>query len=386
MITRIEASGYRCLRDVSQNLEPYQILVGPNGSGKTAFLDAIAFVADTVGGGLRYAVGERTENFHDLVWGRDGSSFRLAVEAVRVDGSDSANVSQTPVIRYEFEVRLAANEDEVLISSEQLLLLSGSAREPRQVAIREGRRVRFQAENTNEGFEFELPPHLSALANLPMDETRFPSAVWFKGAFDEGVKTVALDGELLRAPAPPGRARSGFYDGLNLARLVQQLQDTSPRDFQAWISHVQTAIPDIVEIKTVLRPEDKYRYLSIRYDNGFEIPSWMVSDGTLRLLALTLLAYEPTGQRAYLVEEPEIGIHPTAVETVMQSLSSVYGGQVLITSHSPLVLSMPQPRELLCFQRTKDGTTIVRGDEHPLLKEWKSQVNIADLFASGVLG
>jgi len=44
MITKVEASGYRCLREVSQDLQPYQILVGPNGSGKSAFLDVIAFL------------------------------------------------------------------------------------------------------------------------------------------------------------------------------------------------------------------------------------------------------------------------------------------------------------------------------------------------------
>jgi predicted ATPase len=72
----------------------------------------------------------------------------------------------------------------------------------------------------------------------------------------------------------------------------------------------------------------------IHYAGGVEVPQWMVSDGTLRLLALTLLAYLPGVQGVYLVEEPEVGVHPTAIETIIQSLSSVYEGQVLVTSHS----------------------------------------------------
>ena len=124
----------------------------------------------------------------------------------------------------------------------------------------------------------------------------------------------------------------------------------------------------------------------VRYRNGVEVPSWMLSDGTLRLLALTLLAYVPDFSGIYLIEEPEVGLHPTAIETVMQSLSSIYSGQVLLTSHSPLLLSLPQPQDLLCFQRTDEGTEIIPGDQHPMLQDWRSGVNISDLFAAGVLG
>lgn len=58
----------------------------------------------------------------------------------------------------------------------------------------------------------------------------------------------------------------------------------------------------------------------LKYINGLEIPLWLVSDGTLRMLALSLLAYLPDLTGIYLVEEPENGIHPQAVETVWQSL------------------------------------------------------------------
>ena len=112
-----------------------------------------------------------------------------------------------------------------------------------------------------------------------------------------------------------------------------------------------------------------------------------VSDGTLRLLALTLLAYLPGIEGVFLIEEPENGIHPRAVETVFQSLSSVYGAQVLLATHSPVVLSIARPEQVLCFAKTADGATdLVRGSEHPRLKEWKGETDLGTLFASGVLG
>jgi predicted ATPase len=124
----------------------------------------------------------------------------------------------------------------------------------------------------------------------------------------------------------------------------------------------------------------------IRYEDRLEVPSWTLSEGTLRLLALTLLAYVPDFQGVYLIEEPENGVHPTAIETIYQSLSSIYEGQVMVASHSPILLSLAKPQELLCFTKTAEGTEIVRGSEHPALRDWRGEVNLSDLFAAGVLG
>ena len=107
--------------------------------------------------------------------------------------------------------------------------------------------------------------------------------------------------------------------------------------------------------------------LLYRYRGGLEVPSWMVSDGTLRLFALTLSAYLQDFRGVYLIEEPENGIHPRAVETVVQSLSSVYAAQVLVATHSPGILGMVKPEDVLCFAKTKDGASdIVLGREHLL--------------------
>src|SRR5437764_13066355 len=80
MITRIEALCYRCLRYVSQPLGPFHVLVGPNASGKTTFLDVIAFLGRLVSEGPDAAIEERTQSFYDLVWRREGTQFELAIE------------------------------------------------------------------------------------------------------------------------------------------------------------------------------------------------------------------------------------------------------------------------------------------------------------------
>jgi predicted ATPase len=113
----------------------------------------------------------------------------------------------------------------------------------------------------------------------------------------------------------------------------------------------------------------------------------MVSDGTLRLFALTLPAYLPDFQGIYLIEEPENGIHPKAIETVLQSLSSVYAAQILLASHSPVILGCAPTESLLCFAKDDQGATdVVSGPNHPRLREWRGQTDLGTLFAAGVLG
>lgn len=152
-----------------------------------------------------------------------------------------------------------------------------------------------------------------------------------------------------------------------------------------WLTYVQR-FQRSKTFGTVLRDDDKHRYVVVKYQNGIDVPSWMVSDGTLRLLALTALAYLPEFTGTYLIEEPENGVHPTALETIYQSLSSIYEAQVLIASQSPLLLGMADPRQLLCFSRTPDGTKIIRGSEHPALQDWRREVSLGTMMASGILG
>jgi predicted ATPase len=68
LITRVEAANFRCLKSVNQTLRPFQVLVGPNSSGKSAFLDVISFIGDFVNVGLKEAVAKRTDNFQGQGW------------------------------------------------------------------------------------------------------------------------------------------------------------------------------------------------------------------------------------------------------------------------------------------------------------------------------
>ena len=232
---------------------------------------------------------------------------------------------------------------------------------------------------------FKLGRRKSALGNLPPDETQFPSASWLKGLLADGVQSVRLDSVALSRPSPPNRRPGLRANGAGLPWLLHEC--ITIRNINKWIRHVRTSVPDLVAVSPMMRPEDRHRYLMLEYENGIRVPSWMASDGTLRMLALTLPAYLTDNRGIYLIEEPENGIHPKAIETVFQSLSSLYDAQLLMASHSPVVLGCAPPDVVLCFAKNEDGATdIVTGMNHLRLQEWKDETNLGQLFAAGVLG
>lgn len=415
MITLVETLNYKCLRHTRRELRPLQVLVGPNASGKSAFLDVLAFFRDLLARGVEEAVLARSSSFYELVWGKQGESFDLAIE-LAIPGDLRIRADGYTHCRY--EVRVAEDVfGGVWLSRETLWLrraldtakrppqrtLFPTEPEPPQSIVQEPHRrtplgwrkvvtrmpegnVYFRSETSGWNAPFRIDARRAAFANLPEDEQRFPIALWARRVLSEGVQVLALNSQRMREPCRPDAPWEFQCDGSNLPLVVRRLQKQHDR-FQRWLMHVRTVLPDIEHIDVKEREMDRHLYLLVQFAKGPSLPGWMLSDGTLRFLALTLLAYLPPGNKVYLIEEPENGIHPKALESVFQSVSSVYEGQILMATHSPLLLALARPQDILCFARTESGATdIVRGDEHPRLKDWRGETDLGVLFAAGVLG
>ena len=420
MFSRIQTRHFRSLKAVDQSLSPVQALVGPNASGKTTFLDVIALLSDLMRhrGDVRETMLERSASFGKLVWQGPGAgdAFQLAVEApipaaVRLRLADDKQHFDR--VRYEVEIGLDVAGNELGLNHETLWLrtqglehgsaqhalfpsapaeapgLIGRAKKGFKVALRKvpGGNDNYYPEGAPSYTpSFKLGRTRSALAHIPADEKSFPVSTWFRELLSSGVQNVVLNSQTIRQPSAPGQGLRFQTDGSNLPWVIANLRKDSRR-FANWLEHVRTALDDVVDINTVEREEDRHRYLVIRYDNGAEVPSWLCSDGTLRLLALTIPAYLTDLDDVFLIEEPENGIHPRAMETVIQSLSSIYAGQVLIATHSPVALNLLAPEQVLCFAKDKTGATdIVPGHLHPALQDWrKGQPDLGVLFAAGIL-
>ena len=422
MITLVEALNYRCLQYVSRPLGPFHVLVGPNASGKTTFLDVIGFLRDLVSDGLDGAVSTRTRNPQDLLFLRQGEKFELAVEARIPD--ELRQLTARPELdtaRYEVAVGFDETQRQFELKAERFLLKGKqevelpqrslfpmSSRPPDSLlrpesagdrwvvlneAPHEGLRNNMvlwneTADEDQRGWNpwFKLGSKNSALGNLPLDTDSFPVGVWFRELLSNGVQQFVLNSLAIRQPSPPVRVTGFSSDGSNLPWVVDRLRRENGAKLQDWIDHLRTVLPDLEGISTVERPEDRHCYMVYEYQGGLKVPSWLVSDGTLRLTALTLPAYLEDFQGVFLVEEPENGIHPAAVAAVHDSLSSIYGAQVLLATHSPVVLNAAESGDLLCFAKDDGGATdIVLGSDHPMLQQWRGETSLGTLLASGIL-
>ncbi len=424
MITRIEATNYRCLEKLGLDLSGFAVLVGANGAGKTSLLD----IPNLMGECLRAQyVGQvftlkradfppRCSSLGELVFQGQGDHFSMALEArlpdhvietllpvVSVDDQQRKK-KWLRFIRYEIRFEIF-NKRELTISDEHLFLFSEKDQPQRNdIRIHGGHPqkqwrtilkrsagvpsgLRVETQKLSKTKKISVPQTLLALPRVKFEsENDFPAASWFHDLIYNQILFYQPNLSLLQSASPPGLPEEIMPDAANLPWLALALQKNEGR-FQLWVDHIQTALPQIKSIHVREREEDHHAYFVLTYNGGYEVTSSGLSEGTLRILALTILPYLDALPWLIITEEPENGIHPRAIESVIQSLSSVYDSQVLVSSHSPIVLAQSKLDHILCARLADNGAaSVVSGINHPQLKNWQGQLDLGALFAAGVLG
>ncbi|MDR0702524.1 MAG: AAA family ATPase [Azoarcus sp.] len=422
MIVGLTVKNFKGIRAVDDlPLSDFHVLVGPNGVGKTTFLDAIDFVRDCLTHGPVAAVESRhIADFNDLTWLRKGGVIEIEMW-LDLSGQLSSVADDL------FHYRLAIQQDAklgVCVDDEQLRQVSRSSlSNSNKLELRPKARLKRLLGKTTKGTDFysrEKGTYQDSfnfgldkltLALTPPDEERYPTANAVRRFLMQGVRYIQLNSPAMRLPCPATRPIDLELDGTNLARVVGRflLGANAPKngDFgiklmhgmskdgtywaepgsavARWTEHLRYALPDLENIGWAKRQADNAEYLMLRYANGLEAPSWVLSDGTLRMMALTIPAFLPPEPAVYMVEEPENGIHPKALEIVLRSLSSIPGSQLLLATHSPFVVQQCGAKPLLCFSRDENGTRITPGMEHPVLRDWDATPDLGIVFAAGVL-
>ena len=421
MIRRLQVKNFRCLRYVDLRLDRFHLLVGRNGSGKSAVLDAIAFLGDLVSSGLDAAVERRTANFQDLVWRRpaDDLGFELAVECdlTEYDPESLREPDEDRVFRYEVAVREVGGGPQV-VAERGLLGRVGAAdfgrrraRFPdppsppdtifvdadagggyRTVLSRtDGGGMRFEPESEERVAEPWVSPYTfgagqTALAFLPAVPESFPAAFRVRRLLT-GVRRIFLDCAALRRPTPPTRnSKILSSDGSNLPWVARRLSAEDEDQYRYWIRRVRSAIPEVAGVRVVVREEDRRAYLMVRYESGYEVPSWAVSDGTLRLMAHTLRDLTLSPDTLFLVEEPEGGVYPAEMQEVLTALPPLGDGQVLVTTQSRSILVDAEAKQVLLLGKDAEGAPdVIPVLAHPRMRDWIGSPDLGTMFAGGML-
>lgn len=443
MITRIDATNYRCFERLGINFGAFAVIAGANGSGKTTLLDIPILLGDLLRSrnvaqafvGRLLGRGARATSLTEVPFRSERESFTLGIEVKLPEHIARALVDAAPAavrdapdkhpthIRYELRLKVESGH-ELRVRNEYLFAFPMSEdyelkRLPMQgeSADRGGWLFLLERDDETEDARFSAvtrydpkldrerrptrrtaPDYVFTIRSADVDRDKtalarllyeskdeFPAARWLTELLQRGALFFDPKWPELRVAAPPGLDRTLMASGENLPWLALALHRADPERFTMWVGHVQTALPQISEISVREREEDHHAYFRVTYEGGFSVTSSGLSEGTLRIMAFTLVAYLPNPPSLLVVEEPENSIHPQAIEAIMQSLRSLYDGQVWVSTHSPVVLADGKLSELVITRLDRTGAaTVVRGEEHPRLAQWKGAIDLGSLFATGV--
>lgn len=202
-----------------------------------------------------------------------------------------------------------------------------------------------------------------------------------------GTVLVRLDADALREPSPlipEGQELAFFSDrGAGLAGLFDALMNRSDRPIDAIIARVRERFPTVKHIG-LRNASTTHKELQLELVDGTKVPASMASEGLLYYLAFATLPYLHGGAGILLVEEPENGLHPARIRDVVATLREISKTtQVLIATHSPILVNELQPHEVFVTTRgPKTGTRVTRLDRTPNFAERARVYNPGELWVA----
>lgn len=362
MLERLKVERFKSLRDVTVELGRLNVVFGPNAAGKSNLLESLVLLsrlvqertlADAFNSGIR---GYPVEAFS---FGEDGVEGFMARPQASLRLEARLSGARRGALDYHVEVGVRPQTGELLLLDERLQRLNkdGSSKgnaaiervdrgeEPRLAIRRKG--------GPNHPYEERLGIHHTLASNLQYSgEERYPD---FDDLREEvGTwRVVYLDPrEVMRRAQPPREVSDIGERGEHLVPFLHRLgaHDDHRQVLAAIVRGVRAVIPSIESLETRLVSTRGEIDLRVRQD-GVWMSSRVISEGTLRVIALCAMAANPLTTGLVAFEEPENGVHPRRIESITKILATAARHrQVVVTTHSPLVVGeiirMLRSREL----------------------------------------
>ena len=325
----ITIKGFKSIASIELlELRPVNVLIGANGSGKSNFIDVFSFLNRVRDGRLREYVATR------------GGAERLLHFGSKVTPKMSFMVSFAQGNSYELN----------------LLPSDGDALAPSHEAV-----------YTPIGVVYS---QLGSWRVFHLHDTSSSSLMRKTGKLH--------DNDFLRP------------DGSNLAAFLYLLQERYPDSYRLIRQTIQQVAPffDDFQLRPLnLNPDDiKLEWRHRDSDQYFDAAS--LSDGTLRFMVLATLFLQPAALRpsTILVDEPELGLHPAAIELLASLIGQASAKtQVIVSTESSLLLDHFEPEDILVAGRVNGGTTLTRLNRASLA-EWLEDYSLGQLWEKNELG
>ncbi len=394
MITHVHIKNYRSLENVSVDLGRLTVLVGRNGAGKSNFVDALQFVQDALLFGMDMAIPNRGGLSALRRWtarGRPGEvEIEISIKRGTLSGTYSFVLAGGPGVEFK-------------IKRESCRAQRGS-QEPEEYEIRDGvwvtRPERFsedarQVIRSSSSSERLIKKINSQVLFLPSSRVWVGSALQDMYRFLTGNNFFAIYPNTINGlqkfstETRMGDHGENFASALRYMKQRWETQQTGP--FLDLLAALKRVVDDISDVRvnpvgSYLVTELKHIFrVSRKLTDPNETSPWFElsqeSDGTLRALGLLIGLYQNAPRNGLMaIEEPEMNIHPGALAVLADVLREAADRrQVLLTTHSPDLISEFSANELRIVERTSGSTRIGQ------IAEAQRKVIKQQLFTAGDL-
>jgi predicted ATPase len=394
LITRIEIDGFKSFKGFSADLRPFVAVVGPNAAGKSNLFDALKFLSRLAQVDVRQAMqelrGEPEELFRQTHSGNQ-TVMTFAIEVLLpVRGVDDFGASfETPAqrLRYEIAIEMKEKPHGIFVTHEDCRVIRAEddkiVFQTATKISRSGRKTPFletekdsqgrsrvftlrqdgvaESGTSRRGNPLQLPAaeaSRSALSTIATSEFRHLYAL---------KKLIAGPQFLEINPSEARKANDRFEDkrlksnASNLAASLFEIQRLSanedrPTGSIADISaDLAMLIPQVKRVRVLDDVKSREYAFDVEVRDGTSFSSRVISDGTIRLLALLAVIDDPNRKGILFFEEPENGVHEGRIPDLIKLLRGATEVQdedgdyfqVLLNTHSPAVMRALNYEEVL---------------------------------------
>jgi predicted ATPase len=362
MLTRLELHGYKSIRHLpGLQLGPLNVLIGANGAGKSNLISFFKLLnwAVVSPGSLQFFVGKA-----------GGANALLHDSAAITPQIEACLTFETGWGTNEYFMRLFHAAQDTLIFADERYRFSGRAGSRGEwTSLGAGHRESRLFEAANEG---------DKTAQVTLKLTKRCMVYQFHNTSDTArvrQRWNIEDNHVLKE------------DAANLAPFLLRLHDSQPQAYSRIVETIRQIAPFFADF--VLEPANDMVILQWRERNTDVIfGPHQASDGTLRMMALVALLLQPEEDLppVIILDEPELGLHPYAINIIAGLLQSVSNySQVILATQSMAFIDQFSPEQIIVVDRPGRESFFRRLDPDQL-KDWLAEYSVAELWEKNVIG
>ena len=361
-------------------LQKFNVVIGRNGSGKSTLLEALQWLDDTIRYDARHAC-DRYFGSEDLINFR--SRTNLSFFSLELHWS-----KQNPDFTWHYNL-LVENKNAVpSIYSEKLDYINKKKIKTTFIDTDKNKQRTIKLnDDSNTQFPMREPDRLALSRITGQVDSSLTISPAFLHSFWSNAVFLRLSPNRLAMGSPS--TRKSFEpildeEGQMLPSLLNELNVRQRKELVTNLREILSGMRGVKVTGAEIGRDSRVHYQLLeqmpykgRAGKGlFEIPAWMLSEGTRRITAiLALLVHDPLPS-LLCIEEIENGLDPWTVRKILNHLQSASdrGTQVIITTHSPWVLDSVPLDSIIHVRRTGGSTEYLKFSEQEEVKKFNPNI------------